>query len=227
MSCRPPWNTLRLCGKNKKTSTICRALGVHRPFACSRSWNFQSLLSILVLGLFIYFLHIGVLVVCASVYLVLVEARRKRVDSCKPPFECWELNLGPLFLFLFFEDLFILYMWVHCHCLQIHQKRASDPITGGCEPPCGCWDLNSRPPGKAVSALNCWDISPAPRFIIFLFCVWVSAWVYIWAQGYMPSAHGGQKRAPDPLELEFQEVWSHHVGGGNCTCVLCKSSQCS
>jgi hypothetical protein len=25
----------------------------------------------------------------------------------------------------------------------MHQKRASDPITGGCEPPCGCWDLNS------------------------------------------------------------------------------------
>jgi hypothetical protein len=28
---------------------------------------------------------------------------------------------------------------------QTHQKRASDPITGGCEPPCGCWDLNSGP----------------------------------------------------------------------------------
>jgi hypothetical protein len=25
----------------------------------------------------------------------------------------------------------------------MHQKRASDPITGGCEPTCGCWDLNS------------------------------------------------------------------------------------
>jgi hypothetical protein len=25
----------------------------------------------------------------------------------------------------------------------MHQKRASDLITGGCEPPCGCWDLNS------------------------------------------------------------------------------------
>jgi hypothetical protein len=27
----------------------------------------------------------------------------------------------------------------------MHQKRASDLITGGCEPPCGCWDLNSGP----------------------------------------------------------------------------------
>ena len=39
--------------------------------------------------------------------------------------------------------LFVLCMWVYCHCLQAHQKRASDPITDGCGPPCGCWDLNS------------------------------------------------------------------------------------
>ena len=36
-------------------------------------------------------------------------------------------------------------MWVHCHCLQTHQKRASDSIIDGCEPPCGCWELNSGP----------------------------------------------------------------------------------
>ena len=36
-------------------------------------------------------------------------------------------------------------MWVHCCCLQTHQKRASDPITDGCETPCGCWELNSEP----------------------------------------------------------------------------------
>ena len=35
-------------------------------------------------------------------------------------------------------------MSVHCHFLQTHQKRASDPITDGCEPPCGCWELNSE-----------------------------------------------------------------------------------
>ena len=27
----------------------------------------------------------------------------------------------------------------------MHQKRASDFITGACEPPCGCWELNSGP----------------------------------------------------------------------------------
>jgi hypothetical protein len=38
-----------------------------------------------------------------------------------------------------------LFMWLHCSCLQTHQKRASDPITDGCEPPCGCRELNSVP----------------------------------------------------------------------------------
>jgi hypothetical protein len=36
-------------------------------------------------------------------------------------------------------------MWVHRHCLQTHQKRASDAISDNCEPPCGCWKLNSGP----------------------------------------------------------------------------------
>ena len=59
--------------------------------------------------------------------------------------------------------LFYIYIWVHCSCLQTHQKRASDPITYGCEPPCGYWELNSGPLGKAVGALNCWANSPAPK----------------------------------------------------------------
>ena len=46
--------------------------------------------------------------------------------------------------FLFFLR-FIYYMWIHCHCLQTHQKRASDPITDSFGPPCGCWELNSGP----------------------------------------------------------------------------------
>jgi hypothetical protein len=46
------------------------------------------------------------------------------------------------FLCLFFKDSFSLCIWVHCSCLQTHQKRASDLFTDGCEPPCGCWELN-------------------------------------------------------------------------------------
>ena len=58
-------------------------------------------------------------------------------------------------------------MWVHCSCLQTHQKRAWDPITDGYELPCGCWKLNSGPLEeqsvlwRAFSALNHWAISPA------------------------------------------------------------------
>ena len=49
------------------------------------------------------------------------------------------------FCFLFFNDSFILFIWVHCSCLQTHQKRVSDSIMDGCESPCGCWELNSGP----------------------------------------------------------------------------------
>jgi hypothetical protein len=36
-------------------------------------------------------------------------------------------------------------MWVHCSCLQTHQKKSWHPITGGYEPPCSCCELNSGP----------------------------------------------------------------------------------
>jgi hypothetical protein len=51
---------------------------------------------------------------------------------------------------------FIYFMWVHCRCLQTHQKRASDPVTDVCEPPCGWWVLNSKAKtsGRAGHALN-------------------------------------------------------------------------
>jgi hypothetical protein len=58
------------------------------------------------------------------------------------------------FLFIYFLDLFIYYMSVHCSCPQTHQKRASDLITGGCEPPCGCWDLNFGPSEEQSGALT-------------------------------------------------------------------------
>ena len=32
-----------------------------------------------------------------------------------------------------------------CICLNAHQKRASNPITGACESPCVFWELNSGP----------------------------------------------------------------------------------
>ena len=61
-------------------------------------------------------------------------------------FPDWQLILlccSVIFLKILF--LYICIWWVHCRCLQTHQKRASDPIADGCEPPCGCWELNSGP----------------------------------------------------------------------------------
>lgn len=43
----------------------------------------------------------------------------------------------------------------------------------------------------------------------------------------MPDIQGGQKRGLNPLEQEVQMVINHHVGSGNGTCVLCKSTKCS
>jgi hypothetical protein len=97
-------------------------------------------------------------------------------------FYCFEATN---FVFFFpFKDLFILCIWVHCSCLQTHQKRASDPITDGCEPPCGCWELNSEPM-EEQSVLLTIDPSLQPIFfqkkhyILHLF-ICVSAFISTW-----------------------------------------------
>jgi hypothetical protein len=70
-----------------------------------------------------------------------------------------------------FNDLFILCIWVHCSCLQTHQKRASDLISDGLEPPCGCWELNSGPlEEQSVS----WAISQ----VYPLYCECWHGWIY-------------------------------------------------
>jgi hypothetical protein len=61
---------------------------------------------------------------------------------------CVSMWISRFFSFSFFFlkiYLFILCIWVHCSCLQTHQKRASDFFIDGCESPGGCWNLNSGP----------------------------------------------------------------------------------
>ena len=41
--------------------------------------------------------------------------------------------------------MFIPCMWVHCRCLQTHQKRVLDPHYRWLWATCGCWELNSGP----------------------------------------------------------------------------------
>lgn len=38
--------------------------------------------------------------------------------------------------------------------------------------------------------------------------------MYVWIM-CVPDGHGGQKRMPNPLELELKVVVTHHVGAGN------------
>ena len=47
------------------------------------------------------------------------------------------------FSFFFFKFIYLFIIWVHCCCLETHQKRATDSIIDSCEPPCGCWELIS------------------------------------------------------------------------------------
>jgi hypothetical protein len=69
----------------------------------------------------------------------------------------------------------IVCMWVHCHSLQTHQKRASDLIIDG-----WLWattwllGFELRTSRKAVSVLNhCWAIFPAHMYYIYRYLYFV------------------------------------------------------
>ena len=72
------------------------------------------------------------------------------------------------------KEFIYYYIWVHCSCLQTHQKRASDLITDGCEPPCGCWDLNSKPLEKQSVLLTAEPSSLQP--LQFTQCIFCAFW---------------------------------------------------
>ena len=100
-----------------------------------------------------------------------ITYRRKNIKVLCP-FQCCpgspSFRACFLFVCLFFpRDLFILCMWVHCHCLQTHQKRTSDSITDGCELSCGCWELNSGPLEEQSVLLTAEpSLQPLPSFFI-------------------------------------------------------------
>lgn len=56
-------------------------------------------------------------------------------------------------------------------------------------------------------------------YIMFNLCMWVLFCLYVClCTACIPDVHRGQKgqkRAPDPLELELQVVVSHHMDAGN------------
>jgi hypothetical protein len=81
------------------------------------------------------------------------------------------------------KNLFISYMWIHCHCLQTHQKRALDPIADGCEPPCGCWELNSGPLEEQSVLLTAeWSLQLPPPPWLLIIVIWRWLWQRVCGQ---------------------------------------------
>lgn len=59
-------------------------------------------------------------------------------------------------------------------------------------------------------------------FYVYVFFLHVYMWITC-----VPCAHGGQKAALNPLELEIQMIESHHVGAGYQMSVSFKGNKCS
>ena len=101
-------------------------------------------------------------------------------------------------------------IWVHCCCLQTHQKRASDPITDGCEPPCGravsqLLSYLSSPP-----TFSCWCFSslfrlPVNSTISFCTNSWKTTGHEL-PDGRVDYSQDGVWRIPQ-LTRAVQEVW--------------------
>ena len=96
---------------------------------------------------------------------------------------------------------------------------------------CFAWPVYFK--GQFVSILTYLDISHTEiDFYVLKMLFYILLLFLFYEHGYIcvpwvSSSHGGQKRASDPLKLELQTIVSYHMGAGNQTCVLCKSSQCS
>jgi hypothetical protein len=69
-------------------------------------------------------------------------------------------------LFCFNKSFFLFKIYLHCNCLQTHQKKASDPITDGCEPPCGCRESNSGPLEEQLVLLT---TGPSLQLLVLFF----------------------------------------------------------
>ena len=81
----------------------------------------------------------------------------------------------------------------------------------------------SRSTARVVSALSFFKELFS---LLFLFCMYECIASLHVGMPVLCNACRGQKEVLDPLELELWMVVSCHVGAGNRTQVLCKSSYC-
>ena len=99
-----------------------------------------------------------------------------------------------------FLDVFILCIWVHCSCLQTHQKRASDPHYRWLWATMWLLGIELRTSGRATGALNHWAISPAPTGGVL-------------RQGL---AQVGLKLLVLPQLFEYRNLWKHPCPSQDC-----------
>jgi hypothetical protein len=86
----------------------------------------------------------------------------------------WLLNIHSVF-FLFFKKnyLFISCTWVHCCCLQTHQKRASEPHYRWLWATMWLLGTELRTSERAVRAPDHWAISPALHSVYFCVLIYM------------------------------------------------------
>ena len=160
------------------------------------------------------------------------------LSSCLlPPKDLFIIIQSPQFfkMNLFYVPEYFAYMYGHaplvCLVPQKPEEGIGSPGSDGCGPLRNCWKLNSgslqeptlqlqhkileRHLLKCIFILKC-------ILCICVFCLRVCMCLTVCA--WCPQR---SEEDYNPLELVLWMVVCHHVGSGNQTLVLCKSSQCS
>ena len=83
----------------------------------------------------------------------------------------------------------------HCHYLQTHHKKVSDPHKVGCEPPHGCWELNSGPLEEQPVLLTAKPSLPPQPFSFY------QAFLAITALAVRDRGKNGLKRSQETNEF--------------------------
>ena len=127
-------------------------------------------------------------------------------QTTKNPFLVFDLC--PSILFFFFLK-FISCLWLHCSCLQTHQKRGIRSHYRWLWATMWLLGLELRTFGRAVSALNRWAISLACILKIkinFIFYVCVGLHVCK-CTACVPGTGAQHKRASNPWNCSCRWLW--------------------